>query len=463
MNNFLRYENYKDSGEDWLGEIPAHWEARSLKSILAERREKNDPIKTEEILSLSMAKGVTLYSDKGRGGNKAKEDLTAYKLAYPNDIVLNSMNVIVGSVGLSKYFGAVSPVYYTLYARNSETDINFYDCIFQNPSFQMSLYGLGNGILIKKSETSDKLNTIRMKIPMDKLNKVLLPFPPIKEQTAIAEFLARKTVQIEQAIAQKERLIKLLKERRQILIHKAVTRGLNPHFKLKHSGVDWIGEIPEHWEVIPLKHRFEVQLGKMLDSQRITGKKSAPYLRNIDVQWGKINTIDLPLMDFSNSDREKFSLKKDDLLVCEGGEIGRCAIWSEQLTECFYQKALHRIRPANAETNSVNFLFYLMFIASKRGLFNATSNVSTIEHLTAEKLKNHRFPFPPIKEQKQIVVYIENVSAKIETAISCKQKEIEKLKEYKTVLINSAVTGKINVYGHSQNAEVKSNYAKSNE
>ena len=111
MLTFPKYESYKDSGVEWLGEIPSHWEVQSLKSILVNRNEKNEPVKTKHILSLSIANGVTPYSDENRGGNKAKSDLTDYKLAYPGDIVLNSMNVVVGAVGLSKYFGAISPVY----------------------------------------------------------------------------------------------------------------------------------------------------------------------------------------------------------------------------------------------------------------------------------------------------------------------------------------------------------------
>lgn len=240
-------------------------------------------------------------------------------------------------------------------------------------------------------------------------------------------------------------MIELLKEERTAIINQAVTKGINPNAKLKPSGIDWLGDIPEHWEVVSLNYRFDVQLGKMLDAKRITGKKLAPYLRNVDVQWEKINTEDLPLMDFSDSDKEKFALEKDDLLVCEGGEIGRCAIWTEQNTDCFYQKALHRVRAIDKEKNSVNFLFYLMFIASKRGLFSSTGNSSTIEHLPAEKLKKHRFPFPPIEEQKEIVKFIESKTNEIDSTISKIKKEIELIKEYRTALISEVVTGKIKV------------------
>ena len=175
-----------------------------------------------------MYRGVIPYAEKGNSGNKAKEDLTAYRLAYPGDIVLNSMNVIVGSVGLSKYFGAVSPVYYMLRPRKREDYVEYFDAVFQTVCFQKNLSRLGNGILIKKSESSGKLNTIRMRIPMSKLNRELIPYPSPREQQRIANFLDQKTTEIDNAIAKKQRLIELLKEQKAILINQAVTRGLNP-------------------------------------------------------------------------------------------------------------------------------------------------------------------------------------------------------------------------------------------
>jgi type I restriction enzyme S subunit len=246
--SFPRYESYKDSGIEWLGEVPAHWKVERIKSILAERIEKNDPIKTTDILSLTMDKGVIPYSERGGGGNKAKEDISAYKLAYPKDIVLNSMNVVAGSVGLSNYFGAVSPVYYMLYPKKQSDHVEYFNYIFQSELFQKSLLGLGNGIMMKESESSNKLNTIRMRIPMEKLNIQLLPYPCEIEQSYILAFLDRETAKIDVLIAEQQRMIELLKEKRQAVISHAVTKGLNPEAPMKDSGIEWLGEVPEHWE-----------------------------------------------------------------------------------------------------------------------------------------------------------------------------------------------------------------------
>ena len=218
----------KPSGIPWLGDIPKHWEVLPLGRVLVERKENNDPIKTKNILSLSLHDGVVPYAEKTRpGGNKAKDDLTAYKLAYPGDIVVNSMNVVVGSVGLSRYFGAVSPVYYMLRPRQSTDTVEYFDSIFHDVAFQRSLFGLGNGIMVIQSKSSGKLNTIRMRIPMGKLNRVEIPYPPPSEQLAIVAGIGTEIAPVITAIARTEREIALMQEYRTRLTADLVTGKLD--------------------------------------------------------------------------------------------------------------------------------------------------------------------------------------------------------------------------------------------
>ena len=220
---FKQYPSYKKSGVEWLGDVPEHWESNRLKKYLIERNEKNTPVKTDNLLSVTMYQGVIPVSEKqGNGGNKPKENLENYKISYPNDIVLNSMNVIVGSVGLNKYTGLISPAYYALYNRNKNNNIKFFSYIFHNPFFQKGLFGLGNGIMYKESEDG-KLNTIRLKIPMEKLNQVVLPCPSISEQNQIVAFLDTETARIDNLVAKQEKLIELLEEQRKSIISHAVT------------------------------------------------------------------------------------------------------------------------------------------------------------------------------------------------------------------------------------------------
>ena len=238
----------KDSGIEWIGEIPENWKVERLKWILNERKEKNEPQKTDFILSLGVSYGVIPYSEKEGGGNKAKETLTEYKLAYPNDIVMNSMNIISGSVGISRYFGCVSPVYYVFYPYNEKCNSTYYYYLFQTTTFQRSLIGLGNGILIKESSNGN-FNTVRMRIPMEKLGIQLLPLPTASEQQKISAFLDRKCTEIDSVISKTKATIEEYKKLKQSVITQAVTKGIVPNRPMKDSGIEWIGEIPQEWEV----------------------------------------------------------------------------------------------------------------------------------------------------------------------------------------------------------------------
>lgn len=219
---FEKNVEMKSSGEAWIGDIPAHWEVKPLRTFFKYRNEKNDPVKTENILSLSIAHGVTPYSEEGRGGNKSKDDLTAYKIAHEGDIVLNSMNVIVGAVGRSKYHGAISPVYYALYPVDDGVYVPFFEKIFMNTGFQKGLLRFGKGILMKISGTG-QMNTIRMKISQDDLKTVAFPVPPHEEQVEIARHIEFEVSRIDGLIAKTDRSIELLKEKRSALITAAVT------------------------------------------------------------------------------------------------------------------------------------------------------------------------------------------------------------------------------------------------
>jgi type I restriction enzyme S subunit len=269
--------------------------------------------------------------------------------------------------------------------------------------------------------------------------------PPIDHQIAISEFLDRETGKIDALVAKKEELMRLLQEKRTALITRAVTKGLDPNAPMKDSGIEWLGEIPAHWEVTKLAYRYEVQLGKMLDQSRITGESSYPYLRVFDVQWGEINTENLPVMDFSPSDQAKFRLKAGDLMVNEGGSyVGRSAVWNGELDDCFYQKALHRVR-ARSGRDSTRFLYYAMSFATRQGVFVAGGNQTTIDHLTAEQLNRYRFAFPPIEEQNAIATHLDQTERDLDRLVRRVEDAIAHLQELRTALISAAVTGKIDV------------------
>ena len=220
--------------------------------------------------------------------------------------------------------------------------------------------------------------------------------------------------------------------------------NLKPYPKMKDSGIGWLGEAPAHWEVTALRHRYDQCLGKMLDAKLITGRHLVPYLRNVDVQWDRINVSALPQIDIHPHEIERYTVRPGDLLACEGGEVGRCAIWEGAMEVCGYQKALHRLRPCLPERDRPRFLLYALRLAAERGAFN-DGQESTIRHLTGEKLRAHRFAFPPAAEQRCIQAFLDHADRRIRGYIRAKEKLIALLEEQKQVIIHQAVTGQIDV------------------
>ncbi|MDY7022132.1 MAG: restriction endonuclease subunit S [Cyanobacteriota bacterium] len=447
MPNFPKYESYKDNGIEWLGEIPQHWKIQSLNSILVNRNEKNDPVKTKNILSLSIANGVTPYSDENRGGNKANSDLTAYKLAYPGDIVLNSMNVVVGAVGLSEYFGAISPVYYALNLRIKEkNDIRFFDYIFKNSSFQRYLFQYGKGILFHKSD-SGKLNTIRMKISIQDLKKVPLPLPPLEEQNRIVEFLDRTTAEIDRAIAQKQRLIELLQEQKAILINQAVTKELNPNVPMRDRSIEWIGEIPEHWDVKRLRYIGSCQNG-ISQSADYFGF-GYPFVTYTDVYANlELPKIVSGLANSTNQDRRKYSVQRGDVFFTRTSEtveeIGISSTCFNTIKDATFSGFLIRFRPV-PDLIVPEFSKYYFRCQLHRFFFVKEMTLVTRASLSQELLKKLPVLLPPIEEQTAISNDIQIKEKLIDDVIFTVNQQIEKLKEYKQLLIANAITGKIKV------------------
>lgn len=308
---------------------------------------------------------------------------------------------------------------------------NYCKYVLREPSFIAEVEKNSVGVSYPAINASDLAN-------------LFVPIPPIDEQRAIAAMLDRETARLDELITEKERLLELFAEKRRALITNAVTRGLDPNAPLVDSGVEWLGKIPQHWRTPPIYARYHIQLGKMLDERRITGTQLGKYLRNVDVQWGKINLENLPEMDFSSEDRKRYNLKFGDVLVCEGGEIGRTAIWKENLEDYFYQKAIHRLRP-RTEEDFPDFFLYVMYAMVNLGVFVAMSSASTILHLPAEKLSIIRYASPPFEEQREIVEYIEAETGKIDRLQAATRETVELLKERRSSLIAAAVTGKISV------------------
>jgi type I restriction enzyme S subunit len=224
-----------------------------------------------------------------------------------------------------------------------------------------------------------------------------------------------------------------------------VTRGVRGERPLKASGLSWVEELPAGWGTPTVSANFELQLGKMLNADAASGPNQAPYLRNVNVQWDRFDLDDLATMQFDPYDRVRCRLRKGDLLVCEGGEVGRAAVWSDELDNCFYQKAIHRVRPVDGANS--RFLMYCLRAAAKLSVFEVEGNQSTIAHLTGEQLRVRRFPWPPRAEQVEIVNHLDKEGRYREQVTSTLRRQTELLEEHRQALITAAVTGAFEVPG----------------
>ena len=426
------YPAMKNSGVPWLGEVPERWEVKRGKNLFR-CIDVRSATGNEELLTVSSARGVVPRRSATVTMFKA-ESYLGYKLCWPGDLVINSLWAWARGLGVSRYHGIVSTAYgvYRL-RRDSDCDARFINELVRSTPFHWELQVRSKGVW-----------TSRLQLTDDSFLGAPFPKPPVSEQGAIVRFLKHADRRIKRYIRTKQKLIKLLEEQKQAIIHRAVTLGLDSNVRLKPSGVEWLGDVPEHWDVAALRHRYSQVLGKMLDAKRITGSHSLPYLRNTDVQWDRINVDDLPSMDILATEYDRYTVQKGDLLVCEGGEVGRCAIWLGKLGVCGFQKALHRLRPVNAARDVPRFMYYVLRAAAKGNAFD-DGHVSTIAHLTGDKLRAHGFPFPPVTEQKSIVRFLDSVLTQVDQATAVALREISLLREYRTRLIADVVTGKLDV------------------
>ena len=421
-----------------MGKIPDSWETKKIKFVLSQRNENNVPIKSTEILSLTAKQGVIPYSEKEGGGNKPKQDFSAYKLTYPGDIVMNSMNILSGAVGLSKYMGCISPVYYALKPKNNTDDVRFFYYVFANKIFQSSLLGLGNGILIKQSDNGN-FNTIRMRIPIEKINNLSVPYPSPSIQQQIADFLDHKTAEIGGLIDKIHTEIDTLKQYQSSVITQAVTKGLDPNVQMKDSGIEWIGEIPETWKTIKIKYLVD-------KLERGTAPK---YTELHETQVVNQATFSKGFFDKSNmrystipASQSRGLLQYQDVLVAStgGGVLGKVHYFTE-----------HEEFVADSHVTIVRFIaqklipkFGYYYLSTLYDVFNnvmAQGSTNQIE-LKRDTFANSFIPFPRIEEQRVIVDYLDQKVTQIQKLINSKQQQINQLTEYKNSLIFEYVTGK---------------------
>jgi len=427
------YLKYKPSGVDWLGEVPEHWEVKRSDGVIHSESSQIAPeqFSDRDVFHYS----IPNVQEYGTGAIEEGESIASAKQVISSRVVLvsklNPRKATVCIAEPTELLTLCSGELVQLHAKHCHVTYLYYLCL--NELFRQRL-----------DATVQSVTRSHQRAYPHDIYRFWHAWPPLPEQRAIANFLDRETSRLDTLVGKKRELIARLKERRAALITRAVTRGLDPAAKLKDSGVAWLGMVPEGWEVPPFYTRYKVELGKMLDEARITGDHLVSYLRNVDVQWDTINLEDLPEMDILPNEYERYTLRKGDLVVCEGGEVGRAAIFEGSDRRVGFQKALHRLRPARSE-EVPRYIFYVLCSAAQLGVFVAEGNPNTIPHLTGEKLRRYRFPCPPLAEQRAIADYLDRETGTLDRLTASVEAAIERLQEYRAALITAAVTGKIDV------------------
>ena len=320
----------RDSGIEWIGAIPQDWKTDRLQWHLKEINVSNNPIQTKNILSLTIEAGVIPYAEKGNQGNKAKEDYSQYKIAFPDTLVINSMNVIIGAVGISQYFGCVSPVYY-VFGSIEGTDLRYIYYLFTNTGFQKEMRKYAKGIL-----------EIRLRISSNDMLKRIVPSPPFKEQQRIADYLDKMCAEIDAVLEKTRASIEEYKKLKQAVITQAVTKGIRGDRPMKNSGIEWIGDIPAEWRKTQLRHCAAIKSGITLGKkyEKTDSLVERPYLRVANVQDGYVDLSVLTTIEVTQDEDLKYRLRAGDVLMTEGGDrdkLGRGCVWHGEIEPCLHQ------------------------------------------------------------------------------------------------------------------------------
>lgn len=407
-----KYESYKESGEQWMAEVPEHWEVKKLKHIFFEKKHTYNP--KLNCGSISFGEVVTKDDEKIPVSTKA-----SYQEVMRDEFLINPLNLnydlISLRIALSKIDVVVSAGYIVLKDKGTIVREYYKYLLHRYDVAYMKLLGSG----------------VRQTINFGHIANSLLVIPPSNEQAAIAKFLDRKTTQIDQVIAIKEKQIDLLKERKEVLIQDAVTLGLDKNLPTKKSGAEWIADVPEHWEVKKLKHLFyekkytknshlncgSISFGEVVtkDDEKIPLSTKASYQEVLKGEY-LINPLNL------NYDLKslRIALSKIDVVVSSGYIVLK---HKESINRGYFKYLLHRYDVA-----------YMKLLGS-----------GVRQTINFGHIANSLLLFPPLPEQTAIANYLDKKTAQVEQTIEHNHQQIERLKEYKTTLVNSAVTGKIKV------------------
>lgn len=412
-----KYSSYKDSGVEWLGEIPSHWKVLHLRNLIRIFSEKGFP--NAQLLSVTREKGVILRNkdDKEENHNFVPDDLSGYKHLLPGDFIINKMKSWQGSYGVSPYEGIVSPAYYTCKLKGVDKD--FFSKAIRSKAYIPFFSQFSKGIRVDQWD----LDPSAMK-------NIPFVLPSNKEQRAIASYISQITEHIDQAIAQQQKMIDLLNERKQIIIQKAVTKGLNPNAEMKDSGIEWIGEIPKNWNLYPLKRTV-----LLITAKRSTSDSNFNVsLENIESWSGKYVKTD------SKYEGEGVAFTKDDILFGKLRPYLAKVLLADK--DGIALGDFYVLRPTKFLPS------YLKYVMLSKGLIyyiDSSTYGTKMPRANWSFIGSCSVPVPSKKQQYDIASYLDERLANIDNLVLKAQEIISLLQERKQIIINNVVTGKVKV------------------
>lgn len=434
------YPKYKSSGVEWLGDVPGHWGVKRIgHTTYVKGRVGWQGLTSDEFIDEGpyCVTGTDFIDGKINWKTSYHVDENRYHedpyIHLREDDLLITKDGTIGKTAIVKRLSGKATLNSGIFLTRPLNNIYITDFMY---------WILNSKVFIGFIDLS-KTGTTISHLYQNVFVRFTFPLPPLPEQKTLAAFLDRETGRIDTLIGKKKKLVELLKEKRTALISRAVTKGLDASVKLKPSGVEWLGEVPEHWVVKKAGLGYAIQLGKMLQPEPSSpDDELISYLKAVHVQWEKVEVNDLPEMWGSPNELIKYRVSDGDLLVCEGGEVGRAGLLKGIKGITIIQNACHRVR---SNKNSVVFLLFVLEHAAGQKWFDILCNKATIAHFTGEKFAALQLPLPPLPEQQAIAAFLDRETAMIDTLVSKVDAAIEKLKEYRTALISAAVTGKIDI------------------
>ena len=439
MGKYQAYPEYKDSGVEWLGSIPEHWNVKQLKflstfndDVIAENTRADFEIEYVDIGSVGASSGINRTELVAFG----KAPSRARRVVRDGDVIISTVRT---------YLKAIAPI--NKPPKNMVVSTGFAVIRPSNnlhrgyAAYCLRASGFINEVI------SNSVGVSYPAINASDLVRIKIPNFSIVEQTQIANFLDHETAKIDTLIEKQQQLIKLLKEKRQAVISHAVTKGLNPDVPMKDSGVEWLGEVPGHWVVCRLKHVAQIQSG-IPKGKDLTGKVSisVPMLRVANVQDGYLDLENVHNMEIEPEQLKRYSLQEGDVLMNEGGDndkLGRGAVWHKEIEPCIHQNHVFAIRPFSIESEWLDLLTRASY--AKFHFFRMAKQSTNLASISSTNIKETPLVIPPVGERINVIEHVQNKVGIFDKAEEKCESQIVLLKERRTALISAAVTGKIDV------------------